>query len=166
MSNLDQRGRYTWIDSSTLGLLAFLVVTVASTVALVSLFRNYPDSQALAPLIFGIGWVLMAVGLLLLLTQFEISMKDSGLQWRRSTLLNRMLRRAWVERRIPRRQISGFRLNRNPWTEPTLSILLNDGSILRVRKRRHDQEFESFLAAFRSFAELDPDYPIEEDRNV
>jgi hypothetical protein len=100
------------------------------------------------------------------LTQFEISMKDSGLQWRRSTLLNRMLRRAWVERRIPRRQISGFRLNRNPWTEPTLSILLNDGSILRVRKRRHDQEFESFLAAFRSFAELDPDYPIEEDRNV
>src|SRR6266851_1892055 len=135
MSYADQRAAYAWTDASKPGLLAWVLIICGEVVGAVSPLRNHPDSQLLAPLLLGIMGLSFACGLLVLLTRFEISLEDSGLSWRRSSLLNRMLKRPSEKRWISRQSITTFRLDKNPWTEINLTMVLDDGSSFRVRGR-------------------------------
>ncbi|MBL8704207.1 MAG: hypothetical protein JNM30_05150 [Rhodospirillales bacterium] len=167
---MDQRITYAWTDASKSGLAAWVLVIVVEVAAAVSLLRAYPDSQVAFLVCLGIPGLSLAGGLLLLLNQFEASLEADGLSWRRRSLFDRLRNRPSAELRIPRQSISKFRLDKSPWTELKLTILLIDGSRLGIRGRaasaRGDGKFESFLAAFRAFIEVEPNHRIQEGENI
>jgi hypothetical protein len=158
------------MDSPKLGLMIWVLIICGEVVAAVSLLRNFPDSQMVASISFGLLGVSFAGGLLVLLTDLEISIEDNGLEFRRRSLLRKFLKKPYTERRIQGQSINSFRVDKSPWTELILTILLDDGSRLRVRGRpanaRPDGKFESFVTAFRLFAKTDIGHSILESSDV
>lgn len=167
---MDQGITYAWTDASKPGLTAWVLVIVSEVAAAVSLLRTYPDSQAAFLICLGVLGLLLAGGLLLLLNRFEVSLEADELAWRQRSLFDRLRNGPPSEHRISRRSIARFRLDKNPWTEVKLTILLVDGSQFGIRGRaasaRGDGKFASFLAAFRTFIEVDPNHRIQEGENI
>jgi hypothetical protein len=157
---------YSWKDGPKIGLVVWILTISAEILGVLALLRAYPDSSVIVPLGLIAVIVTLPGGLAILLRQFEVSLDGEELLWRYKLLVGREQR----TRRIARSEIQAFRIDKNPWTEQKLTVLLADGSALPIRgpaaNVRPDHRFASFVASFRSFAAGNPQHVIEERANV
>ena len=157
---------YSWMDGSKIGLGAWILTILAEILGLLALLRTYPDSSIIVPLGLIVVIVTLLGGLVILIRRFEVSLDGKELLWRYKLVVGQEQR----ARRIARNEIEAFRIDKNPWTEQKLTVVLADGSALPIRgparNARPDGRFDSFLASFRSFAAADPQHVIEEHPNI
>jgi hypothetical protein len=160
---------YRFVNASIAGLAIWALAIGAEVVISIPWLRDRGSSLLVETVVWTVlGLTFACLPLFFSLT--DVSLGPDALSWKRSKVAHWLFRTQPSEGGIRRSGIRAFRVDQNPWTGQTLTLLLHGGPSFEIprgeRNNEADNKFQAFVSAFRALANADPSHPIPELENI